>query len=127
MVCLDTDFLIAYMRNSPAVKAKLEHYAKSQEPICTTTINAFELYKGAHKSKRTTDELAKIDMLLGSFIILTLSMDSAKLAGVLYNKSNMIGEADLLIGSIAMSNKQVLATRNKRHFERIPGLKIDEW
>ncbi|MEM2786197.1 MAG: type II toxin-antitoxin system VapC family toxin [Candidatus Nitrosotenuis sp.] len=54
MVCLDTDFLIAYLRNNSEAKTKLEELALREEPLYTTTINAFELYKGAalsHKSQ----------------------------------------------------------------------------
>ena len=127
MVCLDTDFLVAYLRKDPAARSKLEELDLKEEPLHTTTINAFELYKGAHKANDTTNELAKVDKLLDAFFMLTMDRDSAKLAGILHNKSNSIGEADLLIASIALSNKQVLITRNKKHFEQVSGLMVERW
>jgi len=42
-------------------------------------------------------------------------------------KSNTIGDLDLLIASIALSNRQALLTRNKKHFERVPGLELEVW
>lgn len=42
-------------------------------------------------------------------------------------RSNLIGDLDLLIASTALTNKQVLLTRNKKHFERVPGLQIEGW
>jgi tRNA(fMet)-specific endonuclease VapC len=42
-------------------------------------------------------------------------------------KSSPIGESDLLIASIALANKQALITKNKKHFERIPGLQVEGW
>lgn len=127
MVCLDTDFLISYLRKESAAKNKLEELDLKQEPLHTTTINAFELYKGAYKAKDSSSELAKVDKLLDAFFILALDRDSAKLAGVLNNKSSPIGESDLLIASIALSSKQALITRNKKHFDKIPGLKVESW
>lgn len=127
MVCLDTDFLVSYLRSDAAAKDKLEELDLRQEPLHTTTINAFELYKGAYRSNRSSDEVAKVDRLLDAFFILTLDRDSARLAGTINNKSNPVGESDLLIASITISNKQVLITRNKKHFGKISGLKIEGW
>lgn len=35
-----------------------------------------------------------------------------------------VSKADVWIAAWAMENNGVLATRNRRHFERVPGLKI---
>jgi tRNA(fMet)-specific endonuclease VapC len=118
--------LIAYLRGESAAKSKLEDLERRQEPIHTTTINAFEIYKGTYKSNRTS-ELAKVEKLFDALIILAFDRNSARLAGNLENKSNLIGESDILIASIAVSNKQILITRNKKHFEKISGLKIESW
>jgi tRNA(fMet)-specific endonuclease VapC len=118
--------LVAYLRNDPSIKNKLEEFAKKQESLHITTINAFELYKGAYKATQTR-ELTKVERLLDSFIILTLDRDSARLAGVINSRISPIGESDLLIASIAMANKQTLVTRNKKHFEKISGLKVESW
>jgi tRNA(fMet)-specific endonuclease VapC len=127
MACLDTDFLVAYLRKDLAAKGKLEELESKREPLYTTIINAFELYKGAYKSKDPKTELARVDALLDAFFLLVLDRNSAKDAGALGNKSNPIGESDLLIASIALVNKQTLITRNKKHFERIPGLHVEDW
>ncbi|CAE6488269.1 type II toxin-antitoxin system VapC family toxin [Candidatus Nitrosotenuis uzonensis] len=126
MVCLDTDFLVAYLRGDPAAKSKLEDLYRRQEPIHTTTINAYEVYRGAYRTNRAS-ELAKVEKLLDALIILVFDRNSAKSAANLESKSNPIGESDLLIASIAVSNKQILVTRNKKHFEKISGLKIESW
>ena len=38
-----------------------------------------------------------------------------------------IGRADLLIASIALANKATLVTRNRRDFQKVPGLQIENW
>lgn len=127
MVCLDTDFLVAYLRNDSAAKTKLEELDLEEEPLYTTSINAFELYKGAYHAKNSSDEFARVDKLLDAFYILVMDRDAVKMAGVIHNKSHYIGEADLLIACITISNKQILLTRNKKHFSQISGLKIESW
>jgi tRNA(fMet)-specific endonuclease VapC len=128
MVCLDTDFLVAYLRKDSAARDKLKELESAQEPLHTTVINAFELYKGAFKAKDSKAELARVDALLDAFFILALDRDSARAAGASsYDRSNPVGESDLLIASIALANKQKLITRNKKHFERVPGLDIEGW
>lgn len=129
MVCLDTDFLIAYIRKDASAVRKLQELAAKQEPIHTTIINAFELYKGAFSAKDTYNEILKVDKILDAFFIQLLDRGAARAAGALHSKiqSNNIGESDLLIAAIALANKQTLLTRNVKHFERVPGLKVESW
>lgn len=127
MACLDTDFLVAYLRNDPKARSKLEELDSVEEPVHTTIINAFELYNGAFKAKDTHNELTRVDKLLDTFFILMLDRDAAKSAGALHDKSNPIGESDLLIASIALSNNQTLITKNRKHFERVSGLQVEGW
>jgi tRNA(fMet)-specific endonuclease VapC len=127
MACLDTDFLVAYLRKDLAAKRKLEELESEQEPLHTTIINAFELYKGAYKSKDPKAELAKVDALLDAFFLLAFYRNSVKDAGALNDELNPIGKYDLLIASIALVNKQTLITRNKKYFERIFGLQLEGW
>lgn len=127
MVCLDTDFMIACLRKDQKAKDKLEELESVQEPLHTTVINAFELYKGAFNAKDVRTELARVDALLDAFFILALDRDSARAAGAFHDRSNPIGESDLLIASISIAHKQVLITRNKKHFERIAGLQVESW
>ncbi|MEM3089890.1 MAG: type II toxin-antitoxin system VapC family toxin [Candidatus Nitrosotenuis sp.] len=79
MVCPDTDFLVAYLRNDSTVRIKLD---LRDEPIYTT-INAFEIYKGAHNAKNPSNEIVRVDNLLDAFYILTIDRDSAKTAGII--------------------------------------------
>jgi tRNA(fMet)-specific endonuclease VapC len=130
MVCFDTDFLIAYLQKDPEAIKKLEDLQAQDDPeAVTTTINAAELWKGAYRSKEGQKETAKVKRLLDSLEMITLDRESARIVGELDStiKSSPIGESDLLIASITLTNKQVLVTKNKKHFERIPGLKVESW
>lgn len=130
MACFDTDFLIAYLqKDADAIKKLEDLQAGDDDAAITTTINAAELWKGVYRSKNKQKEIAKVKQLLDSLELITLDRESARMVGELdaATKSNPIGESDILIASIALSNNQVLITKNKKHFERIPGLQVEGW
>lgn len=129
MVCADTDFIADLDRGSKAAIAKLDDLEARGEPIYTTAINVAELYHGAHGSNNRDRAVGRIEKILSRFSILNLDYEPAKLWGELAEKleSSSIGELDLFIASMALANKQVLITRNKKHFERVPGLQIEGW
>jgi len=128
MVCLDTDFLIEFDRQQPQAVSRMESMAAKGEVVYTTIFNVSEYYAGVLKSKnKSALRLAKD--YLEDFSILQLDEESALIWARLYNelRANQIGDRDLFIASIALSNKQTLITRNKKHFERVPGLEVEGW
>ena len=92
-------------------------------------VNAFELYKGAYRSKEKQKEMLKVRALLDSLELLALDHESSRMAGQLdaAMKSGIIGESDLLIASIVLTNDETLITRNARHFGRVSGLVVEGW
>lgn len=129
MVCADTDFIVDLDRGRADAISKLDELDNRGETLFTTAINIAELYHGAQSSKDKMKALGRVEKLISGFSILDFDFDSAKLWGKLAEqlKSNAIGEIDLFIASIAISNKQTLLTRNVKHFERVPGLTIESW
>lgn len=99
------------------------------EVVHTTSVTVAELYRGAFGSRDREKALKDAQDLLSLFAILSLDYESGRLWGELANltKSGTIGDRDLFIASIALSNKQVLITSNKKHFERIPNLRVEGW
>jgi tRNA(fMet)-specific endonuclease VapC len=45
----------------------------------------------------------------------------------LATRGSPIGLEDVLIGATALQHDAVVATRNRRHFERIAGLRVESW
>ena len=129
-VCLDTSVLIDNLR---AKKQTVEFIRKLEEsgiPLSTTTVNSFELYYGAYRSKRRDKNLAATRAILTRLVILDLTDESSNEAGrilaSLEEKGNLIGFRDALVAAIAMTHKMTLATRDTEHFSRVPDLDVLE-
>lgn len=129
MVCVDTDFMVDLDRGRPKAFDKLQQLEAAGEAVFITAITVAELYNGAHRSKNREQALADVSDALSRFQVLGLDYESAKIWGELASqlKSNSIGDLDLFIASIAIANRQALITRNARHFERVPGLQVQDW
>jgi predicted nucleic acid-binding protein len=96
--------------------------------MCTTAISVAELYRGAWISINREREKSKIKKILDNLKIISFDYMSASIYADLYCqlKSNLIKDADLFIASIAISNNEVLLTKDE-HFKRISLLKCDSW
>ena len=123
---LDTDVLIDFLRGVKEAVSLVKNL-KERAFICTTVINAFELYWGAYKLRRVD----AIDKLLGRIELLELGPNEARAAGEEIAYLESLGQPldvrDVLIGSIAKVNGCNIATGNVRHFKRIRGLGVIEY
>jgi len=122
MTIADTDVLIDYLAGkgeADAVERLLRHGA-----LRTTVISRFELLSGAKNAK----QLARLIQLLEAVPSLGLDDAAADAASEirrsLERSGNPIGMADSLIAGIVTANGGTLLTRNRRHFERVPGMKL---
>lgn len=126
-VILDTDILIDLIREKPEIVAWIKEH-ELKDIFATTIINIFEIFYGAYKSVDSGKKLIIAEGLVERLKILDLSLESAKIAGkqkvILEEKGINLDIRDLFIGSIALSNNILLKTNNKKHFERIEGLKL---
>jgi len=126
-ICLDTDILIDLLRNNSETISWIKEN-KDNFKLVTTIVNAFELFAGAYKAVNIERKLKDIKELIEKLEILNISLGVAEEAGrqkaVLEEKGISLEIRDLLIGSIALSNNLPLKTNNKKHFERIEGLKL---
>jgi tRNA(fMet)-specific endonuclease VapC len=131
MVCVDTSFLIALERRDNRAIEKMQEFEHDGEVVYTTTITVAECYRGAYGSKDKTKALKDTKGLLDHFAILDLDYESSRIWGEMAAqslRSDPIGDRDLFIASIALANKQILIiTKNKKHFQRIPGLQVEDW
>ena len=125
MIVADSDVLIDYLRRrQPGAAAVAEALRRGQ--LHTTILNCFELLAGAQSSQLEESVLA----LLESLSILPLDFEAARKAAEISRELDRlgvgIGMGDILIAGIVLAQGGTLLTRNRRHFERIPGLPLAE-
>jgi len=122
MIVADTDVLIDYLAGkgeADAVERLLRRGA-----LRTTVISRFELLSGA----KNPNQRARLGQLLEAVPSLGLDDAAADAAGEirrsLERSGSSIGMADCLIAGIVSGNGGALLTRNRRHFERIPSIRL---
>jgi predicted nucleic acid-binding protein len=116
------------LRNVKKVGAFLTEIEESGSLLSTTLINAFELYYGAHKSRKREQNLRATRKLLNRLVLLSLGLRSAETDGRIYaqleTKGQPIGLRDILIGAITLTKGYTIVTRNVEHFQKITGLRV---
>jgi len=128
---LDTDFLVALLRNRPEAVQKAEEYDLLNAEISTTSMNAFEVYLGAFRSKDVGKNVRHVDDLFNSINTLDLTLECSRRSGEILSEllrtGTPIGLRDAIIAGIALVGGYTLVTRNIEHFRRITGLSIETW
>jgi len=131
MVCLDTSFIIALMRGDHNALAKLDEYTSTDTRLTTTPITACELFKGAYRSIKPEKELQKVKNTLSFLELLDFSIEASERYGRLMASEGLrgapIGDLDAMIASIALTHGEDVITSNRKHFERVDGLKVNTW
>ncbi|MBX3568631.1 MAG: type II toxin-antitoxin system VapC family toxin [Rhizobiaceae bacterium] len=127
---LDTNTVIALFGNkSAAVMRQVERRRPGSIGICSVV--AHELYFGAFKSSRVAHNLETIRLLFADLAILDFDREDARAAGLiradLAAKGTPIGPYDVLIAGQARSRDAILVTNNLREFQRVDGLRVEDW
>ncbi|ODS42584.1 MAG: hypothetical protein MSIBF_04540 [Candidatus Altiarchaeales archaeon IMC4] len=129
MNVLDTDLLVAILRGNDEVKPMVDNL--NSKEIAITSISAFELYRGAFASRRSTENAKAVAAMLSAYDILPFDHDAAKITGKLYvtlvAKGVQIEIRDAMIAGTCLSNNASIVTRNVRHYDRVSGLKVEPW
>jgi tRNA(fMet)-specific endonuclease VapC len=125
---LDTDTCIAILRGSDAV---IDRRAAVADDVATTWITAAELFYGAAKSKAPEDNRSLVARFLTTLPVLGLDEPAVQIFGeakaLLERRGQRLADADLFIGAIAAARGATVVTGNRRHYERIPGVTVEDW
>jgi tRNA(fMet)-specific endonuclease VapC len=97
----------------------------------TTSVNAFEVFYGAYRSERKTENTKEVIKLLEKLFVIPLDLASsrrtAELLAKLAEKGQTLDYRDAMIAGVVLENDLTLVTRNTAHFKRINGLKLEKW
>lgn len=136
MYLLDTDTLSALHKDNQHVVARV---GQADDTVATTLITRIEILRGRidYVLKAATGEevlraqqwLARSEELLTLIEVVPFDAVAARLFDGLRTAPGLrkIGHADLLIASIALAKRATLVTRNLRHFQAVPHLKVENW
>ena len=129
MYLLDTNTLIYFFKQQGQVAAHLKNTAAGQ--IAIPSVVLFELEYGVLRSTRPELQRKGIDSALKVYGVVSLDDKAAKSAAwvkhTLEAAGTPIGHFDQLIAGTALAHDMTLVTRNTREFERVPGLRVENW
>lgn len=127
---LDTNVCIQYLvRRSSPIAARMAAIPRQEILLCDVV--KAELYYGAYKSGRQSDNLVIFEEFFGEFTSLPFDGKTAKIYGEiranLERRGTPIGSYDLQIAAIALTHHLTLITHNTREFSRVEGLRFEDW
>jgi len=129
---LDTNFLIYLIKNKPPSVARHIDGLGKDEELAMSFFTYAELLKGAERSTRKPQVLRNLDTLTRQIPVIyrtgsELCSHYAIHAAHLKKAGTPIGANDLWIACHALAENTTLVTNNTREFERIEGLRLENW
>lgn len=130
MYMLDTNICIYIIKQKP--KSVIDKFKKMKNAnICISSITYSELLYGAEKSSNIAKNLLALTMFLSNIEILSYdesaSVDYGIIRAKLEKQGKIIGPLDMLIAAHAKSLNITLVSNNLKEFERVDGLKLENW
>ena len=126
---LDTNIVIYTIKNKPQLVR--ETFKRHQGQMCISTVTLGELIYGAERSAQPERNLADIEGLAARLDVSPFDTEAAthfgQLRAELYSSGNPIGPYDMMIAGHARSLGLILVTNNANEFNRVPGLRVENW
>jgi tRNA(fMet)-specific endonuclease VapC len=128
---LDTDMLSEIMKGvDPHVQDNARRYLAIFRHFTFSIITRYEILRGL-KARRATRQMARFEQRCQHSQVLPLTdeiiVQAAEFYALLYQESQLISDADILIAATALKHHLVMVTENVHQFRRIPGLSIKSW
>lgn len=127
---LDTNICIYLIKRKPP--EVLQRFRQLQPgSVFISSVTTSELYYGAQKSQRVQTNLEALNNFLLPFRIVDYDESASFLYGELRanleKRGQPIGLLDMMIAAHALSLDVPLVTNNTKEFERVKGLKLENW
>lgn len=126
---LDTNIVIyTIKRKPPEVK---QAFIQHSDQLAMSSITLMELIYGAEKSSAPEKNLTVVEGFAARVEVLDFDTEAAAHAGQiraeLAKKGTPIGPYDQMIAGHARSRGLVLVSNNLKEFERVDGLRLENW
>ncbi len=126
---LDTNIIIHAQRGHANVQKRMRRAGQSN--LLLSSLVAAELAYGVEKSTHKAQNKVALEALLSAFTVMPWDESAmwfyAENFHRLRSGGTPTGEIDLLIGCQALALNAICVTNNTREFERIDGLKLENW
>ncbi|SEF66053.1 tRNA(fMet)-specific endonuclease VapC [Bosea lathyri] len=126
---LDTNICIYVMRDRDPIPR--DRFLVLDGKICISSVTVGELAYGAEKSERRRQNLDELDVFLSRVTVLPFDEAAARHYGQLRTELERAGTPcgpyDTQIGAHARSEGLIIVTNNRREFDRMPGLRVENW
>jgi tRNA(fMet)-specific endonuclease VapC len=127
---LDTNICIHIQRQKPKeVLSRFEKLKPGDAAISVITWG--ELLYGAEKSQQSKKAVQLLEEFKSFIPVLPMPETAGKTYGairaLLESKGKPIGNNDLWIAAHAKAAALTIVTNNEREFQRVPGLKVQNW
>ena len=126
---LDTNICIFTLKNKP--QSVREAFNRHHGQLCISSVTLMELIYGAEKSSSPESNLAVVEGFSARLEVLPYDANAAahtgQLRAELAKLGKPIGPYDQMIAGHARSLGLILVSNNRREFERVPGLRLEDW
>lgn len=134
---IDTNHFTALVAGGPLASNLIRRTSERDADIFTTIITAQEVSQGwlAALNRESAGEAQVFGYLrfqaalrdFGKITILPFDLEAAKTYGRLRKLLPRLGTMDLKIAAICINHDALLLSRNLVDFERVPGLRVENW
>jgi tRNA(fMet)-specific endonuclease VapC len=129
---LDTNIVIYFIKNKPPAVADRINALDAGDALCMSFFTYAELLKGAERSTRKAEVMRSLDSLTRQIPVIydtppSICTHYARHATQLRLAGTPIGGNDLWIACHALAEGMVLVTNNTAEFDRISGLRVENW
>ena len=126
---LDTNICIFTVKNKPQIVREAFNLHNGQ--LCMSAVTLMELIYGAEKSATPEKNLAVVESFAARLEVLPFDNEAAAHTGMIRSElakaGTPIGPYDQMIAGHARSRGFIVVTNNLREFERVPGLRVEDW
>ena len=126
---LDTNIVIYTMKNKP--QSVREAFKKHYGQMCISSVSYMELVFGAERSSNPESNLRNLEGFIARMDVLSYAEAAAvhtgQICAELTKKGTPIGPYNQMIAGHARSLGLILVTNNAKEFERVDGIRIENW
>jgi tRNA(fMet)-specific endonuclease VapC len=131
MYCFDTDILAAALLREPPLQLVRRLARTPGDEQCTTAVSVAEIGYAAARNGEA-EVIGRVrELIAAASTVLPFDHEAAEVYGSLRAQLESVGvrldEPSLRIAAIALSRDLTLVTASARLYDRVPGLRIENW